>query len=558
MRDGAWARADWLIVSGLALAAFLLFLPSLSCDFVLLDDPKYVTENAVVQRGLSLDGIRWAFTTTHFQNWLPITWLSHMLDVSLYGLRPAGHHATSVMLHAANVALLFAFLRTLTGWRWRSLASAALFGAHPLRVESVTWIAERKDMLAATFFFLTLLAYVRYTRSARPSPTRYAGVCVLYALGLMSKTMLVSVPGVLLLIDVWPLGRISPSKTFREIARLLLEKLPLLAMAAIASAWTVKLQAIAQALSLTQRLGNAAVSIPRYLYKLAVPRDLVVLYPHPGSWPAAAVIASCFLVVAITIAALALCRRTPYITIGWLWFLLMLVPVSGILQAGNQSMADRYTHLPSVGLIIAVVWAVADERWRAGATMRKKLGPLTAAVVLVLSVSTWIQQGVWRSTADLFAHALAVDDRNWFAHEHLGRIYIQAGDDESAIAHERRCIELEPREPDAYFYLALSLTRLGRRAEAMDTVRRGLGIDPENAPMHRLLGALLSREHQFAEADAHFAEARRFDPEDTDLYVQWAASYSERGDKSKAREMLENAVRLSPQRSDLSQAIESP
>jgi tetratricopeptide (TPR) repeat protein len=521
------------VALALALGTFALYLPTLAHDFVLLDDPHYVVDNSIVQRGLTLDGVRWAFTTTTFANWLPVTWLSHMLDCQLFGLWAGGHHLTSAALHALNAALVFLVLRAMTGAVWRPAAVAALFAVHPLRVESVAWVAERKDVLCATFGLLTMLAWVGYCRTR--SLARYAAALALYALGLMSKTMIVTLPFLLLLLDVWPLRRAPGIRRFlpgrsdaaegdeqpdvlpQRWTWLVLEKLPLFALAAIASAWTAALQRSGGAMrfgeqfSLAQRLGNALVSIPRYLEKTLRPIDLSVFYPHPGSWPAWAVTASALLIAGITVAVVVQFRRRPYLAVGWFWFLGMLVPVVGLVQVGPQAMADRYTYLPTIGLFMALVWWVADvarDRPRA----RRLLRPAVAGVIGVLAIGTLLQQRAWAGSRELFEHAVAVNDRDWLAHGHLGVLRRAAGDPAGAVEHFRKAMAANPTHPDAMHNLGIALQQLGRRDEAIAAFREATRHPPPRPETHAALGQLLADAGNMGGADTAFAEAERLGP----------------------------------------------
>ncbi|MGH9361727.1 MAG: tetratricopeptide repeat protein, partial [Thermoanaerobaculia bacterium] len=349
---------------GLALLTVLVFAPVVRHDFVSLDDPAYVTGNAQVRRGLTAEGFRWAWGNEVAGNWHPLTMLSHMLDAELHGLDPGGHHLTSLLLHAANAVLLFVLLRRLTGAAGRSAAVAALFAVHPLHVESVAWIAERKDVLSAFFFFLALLAWSGYAR--RPSSWRYLLALLAFALGLLAKPMVVTLPLVLLLLDVWPLGRLplaAAAERRRALGPLLREKLPfvLLALGAAAVALVTQREAMSPlaALSLGRRIANALLAYAAYLSDTVWPRGLAVFYPLPGALPAWRVALAAVLLAALTALALARLHRSPWLAVGWLWFVGMLLPVIGLLQVGSQARADRYTYLPSIGLFVALVWEVA-------------------------------------------------------------------------------------------------------------------------------------------------------------------------------------------------------
>ena len=572
---GGWhgrRRTDLAVALVLAVATFLLYLPSLSNGFVEYDDPMYVTANPVVQQGLTWATVKWAFTTSTFGNWLPVTWLSHLLDVELFGLNPAGHHATSSAIHAVNAGLVFLALAALTGARWRPAIVALLFAVHPLRVESVCWIAERKDVLCGTFFLLVLLAYAGYCR--RPSAGRYALVLVMLALGLMSKTMLVTVPFLLLLLDFWPLRRLGLGREAAPagargdgaagandapaadaarpgLGRIVLEKVPMLGLAAVSCVWTVVFQSQvgamwgARDLTLWQRVANAVVSIPRYLWLTAWPAEQSIFYPHPGQWPAWRVGVSAALVVALSTAALLLLRRHRYLAVGWLWFLGMLVPVVGLVQVGLASMADRYTYLPGIGLAVAAVWGAAEllaarPRWR------RPLAPLAAAAVLVLAVATVRQQRHWATTRTLFERALAVDERNWLAHDMVGTACDAAGEFEAALAHFRRAIELNPGHPDPHHDRAQTLHRLGRVDEAIESYRTALRLQPARPITHFNLGVALASRQRFAEAVAEFEAASSFDPGNAQVRVAWGVALLSQGKKDEAAVRLWEALRLDP------------
>jgi hypothetical protein len=533
-REGStepWAgrgRTDLWVSLGLVFATFALYAASLGNGFVALDDPFYVTANPVAQRGLTWEGVRLAFADPSFANWLPVTSISHMLDCELFGLNPAGHHATSALLHAANAALVYLLMVALTGSRRRSLVVAALFAAHPLRVESVSWVSERKDVLCGTFFLLTLLAYAWYAR--RPGLGRYAVVAAAYALGLMSKTMIVTAPGVMLLLDAWPLRRASrpagpaargvagsdgvggaSAPPWRGWPWLAAEKLPFVAMAAVATAWTVVLQGEGAALAagahltLGQRVANAVVSVPRYLGDIVRPMDLSVLYVHPGDWARWQVAGAAVLVTGLTIGAVVVARRKPYVAVGWLWFLGMLLPVLGIVQVGDQAMADRYTYLPSIGLTMAVVWAAADAA-ASRPRLRAALGPALAVVLVALAAGTWAQQRYWRDTPALAGRALDVDPDNWAAHQLLGSHLLAAGDTAGAV--------------DQFVAASRGLRAVGRIGEAVEMSGVLAARVPGRADVLAELGRGLLAAGRLAEAAARLREALRFAADDPDLRRQ--------------------------------------
>jgi Tfp pilus assembly protein PilF len=469
-----------------------------------------------------------------------------MLDVSLYGLNPIGHHFTSALLHSLNAALLFLALRSLTGSRWRSLAVAVLFAIHPLRVESVAWIAERKDVLCGTFFFLMLLAYVAYVR--RPNVWRYLLVLLLLALGLMSKTMLVTAPPLLLLLDYWPLQRFRRDR--RTIVRLILEKVPMLALVAIASAWTIALQGAGGATEITseltfgQRAANAAASVWRYIGKIILPLDLSPYYPHPGSWPTTLVVACVTATALVTGITIYFARRLPYLLVGWLWFLGMLFPVSGILvQAGRQAMADRYTYLPGIGLTLAAIWGVAHLLQRKSAMLRP--AALAGGVLMiVLSVRTVFQQQLWQNDLDLFSYALAVDPDNGFAHEVVGRAFRRENHPDLAIEHYRKTLVAEPHNTPVRLELATLLLMRGENHQAAVELEELVRRKPQSAEMRLGFARALTADKQFPAADVQFAEAARRSPQNADIHAQWALALARQGRRSEAEAQIATALRL--------------
>jgi len=430
-------RVPLLLGAALALLTLAAYLPTFHNGFVNLDDGFYVTGNPRVREGITRASVAWALTANVANNWHPLTLLSHLLDVQLFGLDPAGHHTTSLLLHLANTLLLFAVLRGMTGTLWRSAAVAALFAVHPAHVESVAWVAERKDVLSALFWILAMAAWTSYAR--RPSLGRYLLVALMMGLGLMAKPMVVTLPFSLLLLDVWPLERISLGWK-----RLVAEKLPLLALSAAASLVTLRYQQTSLApldlVPWSLRLANAAVSYATYLGKLLLPRNLAVFYPIPLAIPIWQVAGAAALLAALTALAVWKARRAPWLLVGWLWFLGTLVPVIGLVQVGRQAMADRYTYIPSIGLFMAIVWGIAGlARER-----RMILAVASAAVIALLAVGTWTQTGYWRDSVTLYRHALAVTRGNYVAHVGLAKALVAKRDWEGAEEQYRAALALRP------------------------------------------------------------------------------------------------------------------
>lgn len=455
----SWGGREIAAFSGLLAVLVAVYAQVTDHGFVNYDDQVYLAKNAVVSHGLSWSAIGWAFTTTTLGNWFPATWISHILDVQLFGLAPRGHHLTSLAIHAANVCLLWIWLRGMTGAFWRSALVASLFALHPINVESVAWVAERKNVLSTLGLLGALIAYVRYVR--RPGPARYAAVFLLMAASLLAKAMAVTLPLLLLLLDVWPLGRLRlpghgagsgrPGSAADRVRRVLLEKFPLLLLSGASSIVTYRAQAgsgyveMLQDLTPMMRLANAGVSTLAYLRKAVWPADLACFYPHPEAtlplWQGLLAIA-----VLVAVAGLLLIagRQRPFLAVGWLWFLVSLAPVLGLIQVGWQAMADRYAYVPLIGVFVAASWALAGAAPR-GAVRRLPVAALAVLALVGCAATTHMQAGYWRDTLVLFEHALAVTERNWFAHSSLGGTYAERGDLTRGMAHMREAMRLNGR-----------------------------------------------------------------------------------------------------------------
>jgi len=469
------------VAAGLGLSLALLtlatYLPVLAHGFIRFDDPLYVTRNPHVQAGLSWEGIAWAFSANVASNWHPLTLLSHMLDCELFGMDPLGHHLTSLLLHTASVVLLFEALRRMTGCAWRSAVVAALFAVHPTHVESVAWIAERKDVLSGFFWMLTLLAWVCYVR--QPSPKRYAAVVLALAAGLLSKPMVVTLPFVLLLLDVWPLRRKIRVK----------EKLPLFALAAASCVATVIAQSgaigLASRFPLRLRLANAVLSYVSYLGKTVLPTRLAVFYPMPGEFPDWKVAGAVLLLAVLTVLAW---KAGRYFTVGWLWFLGTLVPVIGIVQVGGQGMADRYTYLPTIGLFLIAAWGLPRRaRW------------IVPGVVLALAIDTRLQLRHWEDSESLFQHAAAVTERNFIAHLNLAQIYAERGERGPALEHFRTTLEIRPGMWQAQASLGNTLRRWGRPDKALPHLRNAVRLRPHDPRLRRALAEAQAEARRMSE-----------------------------------------------------------
>lgn len=504
-----------LVCLTLAAIVFAVFGQTLTHDFVDFDDNEYVFGNDMVRQGLTLAGVKWAFTTSHAMNWHPLTWLSHMADCQIYGLNPAGHHLTNVLLHCATVILLFLVLRDMTGAFWRSAAVAAIFAIHPLRVESVAWVSERKDVLSGAFFMLTLMAYVRFVRQAW-SWGLYGLVLLLFALGLMAKPMLVSLPCVLLLLDFWPLRRAE------SILKLLMEKIPLFALSALSCAATVWAEHRAMIpvakYPLPLRVANAVESCAIYFQQWVWPSSLTVLYPYPSAivfWKAAV---ACLFVFGLSLVVWMLRRKQPWLLAGWSWYLVMLLPVLGIVQVGSQAHADRYTYLPSVGLLLAGTWAVAEWKLKPDTW-----GALVALLLTSLIVCSWKQVSYWRNSGTLWDRALDIYPDNALAHSNFAATLMRAGRVEDAIVHYRKTLALRPDSIDTRFLLARALLQNGNLDEAIQYFNETLKQAPNSPEIYSCLGNAWSRKGNEGQAIVDFQNALHLKPDDpgTENSLAW-------------------------------------
>ncbi|MDX9822523.1 MAG: tetratricopeptide repeat protein [Syntrophales bacterium] len=511
----------------LALSVLAVFAPLGQHDFIDFDDNVYVTDNRRVQSGLTVASVHWAFTTLDAGFWHPLAWLSLMLDYELYGLRAGGFHWTSILFHAFSAALLFLAMNRMTGALWKSLFVAALFAFHPLRVEPVAWIAERKDVIATFFWILTLFAYAAY--AARPGKIRYGLVLLPFVLGLMAKPTLVTLPFVLLLMDWWPLRRVRPEPALVEVPavhppyagaslpRLVAEKLPLLFLSVLAASIVYVAERNAGALSpleafpLAVRFENALVSYVAYLGKTVWPMDLAVYYPHPGAWPLGRVVASGALLTALTQLAVCLAKRRPYGIVGWLWYLGVLVPVIGMVQIGFIAMADRYAYVPQIGLFIIAAWGVPDllDKMPGKKAVLAALGLCTIAAFIFVSQQ---QMKTWQNTLTVFQQALRVTVDNSKAHHGMGMAYFRQG--RADLAHAHLAESLRIRKEDRVFN-DLGTVLMGQRrfAEAERQFREADRLKPGTARYANNLGASLAAQGRLEEAVRHFREALRIDPD---------------------------------------------
>jgi protein O-mannosyl-transferase len=602
------ARPAWISLL-LAAATLLVYYPVGWFPFISLDDPIYVSSNPRVQAGLSLDGLTWALCTGHAGNWHPLTWLSHMLDAQLYGLQPAGPHITNLLFHVATTLLLFRLLHQLTGALWRSALVAALFALHPMHVESVAWISERKDVLSAFFFVLTLLAYLRYVKSAaagsqqpvsgrnpsgalaaseRPPTTEHrpqspahasrftlhaSGFYLLslfcFALGLMSKPMLVTLPFVLLVVDFWPLRRMqnaeagialhAPRSTLHTppppLLPLLREKVPFFLLAALSSAVTFAVQRSGGAvmptaeLSLSGRIANALVGYVRYIEKLFWPSNLACFYPRPEHWPVWQVAGAALVLAVITALVLRLVARHGYLAVGWFWYLGTLVPVIGLVQVGEQAIADRYNYIPSIGLFVMAAWSLGDIacRWP---RLKPVLCSASVIAVAALVVATRQQVLYWRTSETLFRHALAVTGDNPWVHCLLADTLADSGSFDEAEYQCREALRLKPGFPEIQVLYARVLERGKKLNQAAAVLSEVVQQNPADAAAQCALASVLSQKRDFAPAIQHYREALRLKPNYPEASFSLASALSQQGDASGAIAQYRAGLLLQPDSPD--------
>ncbi len=538
----------------LAAITFAVFGQTLRHEFINLDDDLYVYDNAKVASGLSLNGLAWVFTHADCYLYHPLTILSLMADYQLHGLHAGGYHFTNVLLHTSSVLLLFLILREMTGALWRSAFVAAVFAIHPLRVESVAWVAERKDVLAGFFFMLTLGAYVRYVRKPN-SPARYLMVAAAFVLALLSKPTVVTLPFVLLLLDYWPLQRFEEPelaknrKYFRIPGRLILEKMPLLALAAGACAMTVLAAgegiAARATVSMPSRLGNALISYVVYLRQMIWPEGLAIFYPQPEKgYPVWTIALSFLLLALITGGVLAFRRKRRWLLAGWLWYLGMLTPMIGIVQAGAFAQADRMTYLPQIGLYLLLTWAAAEmsAAWRC---RRLLLGGLAAIILVALIFCARTQAAYWRDSGTVFSHAVAVTDNSYVARKALGDFYCSRGMLEKAMALYREALKMCPNFEGAHMNLGAVLNQTGHPNEAIEEMKRAIQLKPDDASAYNNLGAILGDE-RLDESIALFQKAIELSPGYVDAHKNLGQSMDRKGRIEEAVAQYQEALRFSP------------
>lgn len=546
------------IYATLILVTVLAFWQLTRCDFIVYDDPVYVTENPYVRSGFTIENIVWAFNSRYASNWHPLTWFSHMLDWQLFGKNFGWHHLTSLLLHIASTLLLFAVMRQMTGAIWRSAFVAALFAIHPLHVESVAWLSERKDVLSTFFWFLTMICYVRYVK--RPSGAGYLLTLLVFALGLMAKPMLVTLPFVLLLLDYWPLNRIenlslTESSSRQIVFHLVREKIPFFALSTASSIVTFFAQrntAVVQIhkLPVITRIANATVAYLEYIEKTFWPSRLAAFYPYSTDrlsiWR---ITSAALLLVLITIWAIRLAPRHRYLTTGWFWYLGTLVPVIGLVHVGLQARADRYTYVSLTGLFIMIAWGVPEllTNWR----YRKILLAVSVVVIIsALSICTWFQTALWRNNVTLFEHALKVTDDNYLAYSLLAYSYHQQGKLDQALEYDAMALQINPGYPPAHVNTGIILFQKSKLDEAAAHFKQALQINPDLVVAHKNLGKILGLQGKLEEAAARFRKGISLESSDSDLYRELGTVLGRQGRFDEALEQLNEALRIKPDFAD--------
>lgn len=570
----------YLIIFALIAVTLAVYWRAADCEFVNYDDPGYVTENSHVLTGLSRENVLWAFAASEMSNWHPITWLSHMLDCQIYGVDPKGHHFTNIFLHITNVVLLFVFLGCFTGSTWRSGFVAALFALHPLHVESVAWISERKDVLSTLFFLLTILAYSSYVKKS--GPARYLLCLAAFILGLMTKPMLVTLPILLILIDYWPLKRISFESKKRII---ILDKIPFLILSAVSSVITIYVQGKGGAISgltggsLNLRLENALVAFVEYLLKMVWPSKLVMLYPLTYHFTHFQILGAVLFISTVSLFVYRQAQQHPYLPVGWLWFVITLLPVIGIIQVGNQSMADRYTYVPLIGIFIIVAWGGSYLLGRMNCGRKTKIF-LAFMILAALSIKTWQQVGIWNNSEDLFRHTLKYTINNYKIHNNLGQYlvvhkrydeaiieyknaleadqkryedslsyienpstspfnkeihknlglaYLESGKLKESIYEYREVLFLDPSDLKARYNLGFALLTHGEIDEAINQYSILLKQNNNYEDVHKLLGVVLTEQGRIGEAISHFEEILKYYPDAIDAHYDLGILFVSQG-----------------------------
>ena len=549
------------VYSVLTLSTLLVFWQVRNFDFVNYDDDLYVYKNQHILNGLTPDGIIWAFTTPNTGNWLPLTWLSFMLDYQLFGPNPGWMHLINLLLHIVNTLLLFAILKKMTGVLWPSAFVAAAFAIHPMHVESVAWIIERKDVLSTLFLLLTLAAYVSYVRHR--GLVRYLLTVLLFASGLLAKPMLVTLPFVLLLLDYWPLDRIGRFQ-WRMLYRLILEKIPFFALAAVSSVITFLVQRSSgaviniNALPLQDRVANAFLSYAKYIGKMFWPENITVFYPFDIDSFAFWQVAICaLLMIVVSVLAIRFGRKQKYLFVGWFWFVGTLIPVIGLVQSGAQSLADRYTYIPYIGLFIIIAWGLPEllSKWTSASSVESPyrkvvLGVSMVSVLMVIGICSHRQVSFWNNSITLFSHAIEVTQNNYLAHNNLGTAYGSLGRYQDEIESYKQAIGIKPDFVDAHYNLGIAYGELGRHQDAVEAYKQAIRIKPDYAEAQSNLGVAYSKLGRHQDAVEAYKQAIRIKPDYADAHYMLGVTYGGLGRYQDAIEAFKQAIRIKPDDAD--------
>jgi len=551
----------------LSLAIIIIYWQVVNFDFIVFDDHYYVTNNDIVKEGITFEGIKWAFTSIGYSaNWHPLSWISHMLDIQFFGMNPGMHHFTNVIFHVFNTVLLFLVLERMTGALWRSAAVAALFALHPLHVESVAWISERKDVLSTFFWMLTMMGYIWYVEHR--NMWRYLLVVFLYILGLLSKPMLVTLPFILLLLDFWPLNRLgfdqtgdigknhglknkSSEKRWSRLLKLILEKIPIIVLAIISSLMTIVAQGKTSSiqnvviLTLGTRLLNAITSYVAYLLKVVYFFNLAVFYPYNFSFNPFLVIGCTLFLILITFFVILFAKRLPYLLVGWLWYLGALIPVIGIVQVGDQSMADRYTYIPLVGIFIMIVWGIWEmlHQWK----YRKAIIRMFSIIILIiLMIATFYQVSFWKNSGTLFNHTLKVTKNNYVAYNSLGVYLFDKGDLEGSRKQFKLAIQVNPYYALAYNNLGKSFFAEKRYTEALGQFHECLKIKPDYGDTYKSIGDIMLLKENYDRAIVNYKKALQISSSQAKVYYHLGIAYFQKSNYSKAVECFQEAINENP------------
>jgi tetratricopeptide (TPR) repeat protein/branched-subunit amino acid transport protein AzlD len=540
------SKKKFIIYIALTVITLVVYWHVHGYDFINYDDPVYVTENGIVKSGITLDGFRWAFSTKLFGLWNPLVWLSFMLDYQLYGLNAGGYHVTNLILHILSTLLLFWLFCRMTGAVWKSAFVAALFALHPLHVESVAWISERKDVLSAFFWMLTLCLYVFYTE--KPAIKRYLLVLFSFILALLSKPMVVTLPVIMILLDYWPLGRFDSKKENLFLWQLK-EKLPFFVLSAvmvIATLYTPNEQEIfTKGFPLSSRLANAPVAFITYLTKTFWPYDMAVFYPFPAQIPIWNIAGASLLIIIISAAVIVVAKRLPYLFVGWLWYVITIVPIIGIIQIGDFAMADRYHYLPSIGIAMMLAWGI-PPLIKSKQVRNRILFPTGILILLIMAFLTWKQCGYWKNSVELFNHALQITKDTALVHNNLGLTFLNEGKIEEAINHFNKAIRIKINYFHAYYNRGLAYTEIGQYQKAIEDFNQTIHLKPDYAFAYNNRGIAYAELGQYQKAIEDFNSTIRLLPNFAKAYYGRANAYNDLSQHQLAIQDFDKSIHLKP------------